>query len=231
MGNYPGWENETEESLARRTGIPVGQGAGKSGDRAINSIDDGGVPSRLHGAGSGPSVPREPVVDGIPLSAVKASGAPRKQRAPTSDHPHNGPRAGAGGTRQSLDRGRRQGAKWVLVDGNRDILEWKLAQEHKIQGRKFQSRKEAKRYVALLYAKDRGEVRNLRLQVNFPLYARRPDGLMEKVCDYRCDFQYDERVDDKWVDVVEDVKGWKQDAYLLKSKWFAIQHGKAIRET
>lgn len=210
---WDGWEDETEASIARRTGVQRG------------------VPER-----PGPPAARaedEPTVDGYKLSDVKgAIVTPRKAKREAAHNDLSQRDEPGRRTNPKLDRGRRQGAKWFLVDRDRNILQWAFAQAHKVQGRKFQSGREAKRYVALLGAQDRGAIRHLRLQVNWPLYARRPDGLMEKVCDYRCDFVYEEREPlGDWVEVVEDAKGWKQDAYLLKSKWFAIQYGKEIRET
>lgn len=206
---WDGWENETEESIKRRR-----EGEAPGGIRAPET---------------------DPAVDGFKLSQVKgAVDKPRRGKGENQNEGHADlHRSGGRGGGKGRDRGSRQGARWVVVDAERRIVEWALAQQHKTQGRKFQSVREAKRYIGLLGRRDRGEIRNLRLQVDWPLYAVRPDGLKERVCNYRCDFVFDELLEDgTWkLDVVEDAKGWKQDAYLLKSKWFAIQYGFPIRET
>lgn len=205
---WDGWEDETEESLSKRTGV----------QRKLPE-QPGPAPA------TGPDA--DPIVDGHRLSEVGKSWRGKNEGQSNADF--LGSRGG--GSHQRRDRGSRQGAKWVIVDAQRRIIEWQLAQEHKTQGRKFQSRREAKRYIGLLDRHDRGEIRNLQLQVRFPLCCKNAAGLIQVVCHYVCDFEYEERVGDGWERVVEDAKGWKQDAYILKSKWFAIQYGFAIRET
>lgn len=137
-----------------------------------------------------------------------------------------------------LDRGRKEGAKWCYVDGNGNLFEYAFAKKHNLEKAVeggllfFRSKKEAKRWIGLRLLERVGKIRNLRRQVKFSLQARRPDGLMEHVVSYVADFVYEEPLPgDVWVEVVEDTKGHLQDAYLLKRQWFAVQHGKSIRET
>ena len=50
---------------------------------------------------------------------------------------------------------------------------------------KFDSKKEAERYIVLKQLQDKGEIHDLQLQVNFPIKINR-----FKVCTYRADFVY-----------------------------------------
>lgn len=143
---------------------------------------------------------------------------------------------------KTMDRGRRQGAKWCVVVGE-TLYEKATAEAHGLKGILFRSRKEAKRWVYLLAAQRHGQIRNLRRQVRYPLQARNPAGLMVTVCTYVADHVFDERSGDAWVEVVEDVKPggfrnvkgkkvpFREEIYSLKRKWFQAQYGREIRET
>lgn len=98
-----------------------------------------------------------------------------------------------------------------------------------IDGVRFDSRAEARRYQALIVSGMQGYVRNLELQPNFPLHA--PDGAL--IGRYRADFRYEERDewDREWTDHVEDVKGVRTSLYRWKKKHFQAEYGIAIRET
>ena len=118
-----------------------------------------------------------------------------------------------------------------------------------INGIRFDSRKEAKRYVQLMNAMRVGAIRDLRLQVDFTIQEAYTDcqGKRIRAIRYRADFTYqltgnfpagisaEDR--DLWhryftagtETVVEDVKGVKTQAYKLKEKLMA-KKGISIRE-
>lgn len=118
-----------------------------------------------------------------------------------------------------------------------------------INGIRFDSRKEAQRYVQLMNAMRLGAIKDLRLQVDFTLQEAYTDcqGKRIRAVRYRADFTYQltgefptgVSADDRelWrryyiagVDtIVEDVKGVKTQAYKLKEKLMA-QKGISIRE-
>ena len=87
-----------------------------------------------------------------------------------------------------------------------------------INGIKFDSKKEAKRYTELIELEQQGSVMNLELQPRFTLIDKYVNGSGEKVraLTYIADFKY---LTDKGV-VIEDVKGMKTDVYKIKKKMF-----------
>lgn len=98
---------------------------------------------------------------------------------------------------------------------------------------KFPSQKEARRYDALLARLKAGEIRDLKLQVDFTLQEAytTPEGDRIRAIRYRADFVYMER-DEKeeqiagklgfscnaWKRVVEDAKGVRTDVFVMKKK-------------
>lgn len=106
-----------------------------------------------------------------------------------------------------------------------------------VNGFRFASKAEARRYQELLLLGKAGEIRNLELQPRFPIAS---GGV--RVADYVADFRYEERYPSqacngmclcahwRWRDVVEDVKGVKTPVYRLKKKLVEAQHGITIRE-
>lgn len=147
------------------------------------------------------------------------------------------------------DRGSRRGAKRCIVDAAGNILDHATAKAAGVKGEFFQSRHEAKHYVALSVIHRLGHLRPIPgqdrwRQVRFPLYAVRPDGLKEKVCDLVLDFAYEQvggsildalkgTRANVWVRHYEDCKpagGLREDAWLLKKKWFRAQYGIEIAE-
>ena len=78
-----------------------------------------------------------------------------------------------------------------------------------IEGKRFDSKREAMRYLVLADMERRGEIRKLELQPRFPVEI---EG--SKVCTYVADFQY---LKDGEL-VVEDVKGMRTQVYKLKKK-------------
>lgn len=85
-----------------------------------------------------------------------------------------------------------------------------------IDGIKFDSAAEGERYKILKAKEQAGLIKNLQLQVTYPLIV---NGL--KTCDYRADFVYE--VGGKVV--VEDVKGQLHDVFKLKYKLMYACHG------
>lgn len=142
------------------------------------------------------------------------------------------------------DRGTRRGAKRCVVDELFNIYDSHVAKAAGIKGSSFQSRKEAKRYIALSGGMKAGMIRpSVRFgpkwsQVRMPLHTRNHEGLIEQVCVYVADFVYEQiggsvRGENLWVLVIEDVKpsgGHREDVYLLKKRWFEIEYGLKINE-
>lgn len=91
-----------------------------------------------------------------------------------------------------------------------------------VDGIKFQSEREAKRYEELKLLVSAGEISNLRLQYCFPIVING-----KRVCDYIADFVYVEH----GVEVVEDAKGHRTEAYQLKKRLMRAVHGIVIRES
>ena len=85
-----------------------------------------------------------------------------------------------------------------------------------IDGIKFDSAAEGARYQILKAKEKAGLIKNLELQVNYPLLV---NGL--KICDYRADFVYE--LGGK--KIVEDVKGQLHDVFKLKYKLMFACHG------
>lgn len=121
-----------------------------------------------------------------------------------------------------------------------------------VDGITFDSAKEARRYVELKALLKIGEIRGLRWQPRYALFALTVDGpdlrdcnagviaqRRQLVCDYVADFEYQElkytsAVDAEWRTVVEDVKSpatRRKEVYRLKRKLFEAQYGISIRET
>jgi hypothetical protein len=87
-----------------------------------------------------------------------------------------------------------------------------------IDGFRFDSQKEARRYGELKLLERAGEIERLELQPSFDLLAWTANGSVrgKKVGVYRADFQYhDNRINEI---VVEDVKGVRTPVYKLKKK-------------
>jgi hypothetical protein len=86
---------------------------------------------------------------------------------------------------------------------------------------RFDSKREAKRYVELRDQQRAGLISGLRLQVSFPI---RVGG--DLVCRYVADFVYvrDEKR------IVEDVKGLKTPVYKLKKRLMQAVHKIEIQE-
>ena len=90
-----------------------------------------------------------------------------------------------------------------------------------VDGIKFASKKEAKRYGELTMLVKAGAIKDLELQPRYPIII---NGI--KVTTYVADFRYANR----WGTVVEDTKGYKTDVYKIKKKLMSAVHGIEIEE-
>lgn len=92
-----------------------------------------------------------------------------------------------------------------------------------IDGIRFASKAEARRYQELKFLERGGEINGLKLQPRYPLEMNG-----EKICTYVADFEYRERYDEL---ITEDVKGVQTPAFKLKAKMFKAQYGREVRIT
>lgn len=93
----------------------------------------------------------------------------------------------------------------------------------KIDGIRFASMAEAGRYRVLKIMQAGGEISGLQLQPKFLLQDKfSHGGETIRAIHYVADFQY---LDKSGRKVVEDVKGMKTEAYLLKRKFFLAKYG------
>lgn len=93
-----------------------------------------------------------------------------------------------------------------------------------VDGIRFDSKKEAKRYLELKILEKAGAIKDLRRQVPYVLINKSRYGRAIK---YVADFVYYE--DNKLV--VEDVKGVKTPVYKLKKRLMAERFGIEVKET
>lgn len=98
-----------------------------------------------------------------------------------------------------------------------------------VDGIKFASKKEAKRWEELVLLQKSGVITNLERQVKFNLIPSqvRSDGTKERPVDYVADFTY-------WsngVWIIEDSKGVRTPDYVIKRKLLLFSRGITIKET
>lgn len=91
-----------------------------------------------------------------------------------------------------------------------------------IDGLRFASSKEARRYAELKLLERAGEISDLQLQPRYPLTL---NGAL--ICTYVADFAYHDKSGGR---VTEDAKGYRTPVYRLKRKMFAAQYGYEITE-
>jgi hypothetical protein len=116
------------------------------------------------------------------------------------------------------------------------IEQQQLASKHKyhakpkmVDGIRFASTAEARRYQELKMLEHAGEVTDLELQPKFPIYVcGRRNGELVKVCTYIADFRY--RKGPTGLLVIEDVKGVRTPVYRLKRKMVEAQYDIRIQE-
>lgn len=97
-----------------------------------------------------------------------------------------------------------------------------------MNGIKFDSVKEARRYIDLNLLQRAGEIQDLQIQVPFILIPKQKDskGRVIREIKYIADFVYTER----GRLVVEDVKGYRTKEYQLKKKMMKYFHNIEIKE-
>ena len=106
-----------------------------------------------------------------------------------------------------------------------------------IDGLKFDSKSEAKRYTELKMLQAAGEISDLKTQVKFVLIPSQKDEngkVIEKECSYIADFVYYDNRANKTI--VEDVKGYVNPAsstyakFVIKRKLMLYIHGIRVTE-
>lgn len=105
------------------------------------------------------------------------------------------------------------------------------ATKTEVDGMMFDSRKEANRYCELKLLEKAGEISNIETQVPFLLIPRQNNPItgkmIERPCSYIADFVYN---DSKGNRIVEDTKGVRTDAYIIKRKLMLREYGIRISE-
>lgn len=96
------------------------------------------------------------------------------------------------------------------------------AKKTTIDGIRFDSKKEANRYLELKLLKLGGNISHLELQPEFIIHdGFECRGKKYRVIKYRADFKYIENGQT----IVEDVKGFKTPVYNIKKKMFLKKYG------
>ena len=129
----------------------------------------------------------------------------------------------------------------MKMSENKILAELQAKKRHKygavattVDGIRFASKKEAKRYGELKQAKvaKRGGIADLVLQPKYPVDIQGHDGKWHKICTYKADFQYWDI--DKEKTVIEDVKGYKKgqayQMFRIKKKLVEAIYGITITE-
>ena len=93
-----------------------------------------------------------------------------------------------------------------------------------VNGIKFDSKKEAKRFQELMILKKAGLIKELELQKIFELQPKYTNNKGEHIraITYKADFFYYDNHLKQYI--VEDTKGFKTDVYKLKKKLFEYQY-------
>lgn len=103
---------------------------------------------------------------------------------------------------------------------------------HKVAvgGRRYDSKKEAKRALALRLMASAGSISDLREQVRFTLIPSQRVGgkCVERAVTYIADFVYVDNTTGETI--VEDTKGFRTTDYIIKRKLMLWVHGIKIRE-
>lgn len=95
-----------------------------------------------------------------------------------------------------------------------------------VDGKNFDSMKEARRYQYLKMLERGGGVRAVKTQRPFAL---RVNGAL--ICTYVADFTYEKRIaGDKWLSIVEDAKGFRTREFIIKKKLMAAVLGIDVQE-
>lgn len=115
------------------------------------------------------------------------------------------------------------------------------AKKVEVDGIKFDSKREARRYEELLILEQAGEIKDLKRQVKYILIPaqREPDSvgarggrikgkLIERECAYVADFVYTDTATGELI--VEDVKGMRTSEYIVKRKLMLWVNNIRIKE-
>lgn len=121
---------------------------------------------------------------------------------------------------------KRQGRAEAMQEAKQHVAAPKRAKygnkKVEIDGRVFDSRAEGARYIELKRLQEGGVISCLKCQESFTLQINQ-----YLICRYIADFVY---LDADGCRVVEDVKGVRTDAYILKKKLMKAIHGIDIKE-
>lgn len=104
------------------------------------------------------------------------------------------------------------------------------SRETEVDGIRFDSRKEARRYAELRLMEKAGEISMLERQVPFQLIPAQRDAggkVIERAVNYMADFVYITRNGKR---IVEDVKGYRTEVYKIKKKLMLHVYGIRIQE-
>lgn len=104
-----------------------------------------------------------------------------------------------------------------------------------VNGETFDSQKEYRRWCELKQLERAGAIKNLKRQVKFELLPAQYCGknCAERALNYIADFTYIEPLNadrNEFSAVVEDVKGKRTQAYIIKRKLMLYLHGIRIKE-
>lgn len=92
-----------------------------------------------------------------------------------------------------------------------------------VDGIKFDSKLEARRYKELKKLEKDGLIKDLVLQPSYELIPKfKKNGISYRKSTYKADFQYFDLTQEKII--IEDTKGFKTDVYLLKKKMFEYKY-------
>lgn len=99
-----------------------------------------------------------------------------------------------------------------------------------VNGIKFDSRREARRYQELQLLLRAGEITQLQLQKKYTLIPsqKKPSGGTERACTYTADFVYKDNRTGK--ETVEDAKGMKTQQGIIRRKLMLYIHGIEVKE-
>lgn len=94
----------------------------------------------------------------------------------------------------------------------------------------YDSKTEMRRGIDLQLLERAGEIRNLKRQETFPLSNQCGIKVMagDKVARYTPDFCYEEKIANEWFPVVEDVKGYPDEASKLRIRVYEALYGQKV---
>jgi len=96
-----------------------------------------------------------------------------------------------------------------------------------VDGIRFASGAEARRYCELKVLQKAGHIRDLKCHPKYDLSVSDYDGDQIKIGSYVADFRY---YTEDGGEVVEDVKGFKTELYRWKKKHMEAEHGIVVKE-